>query len=420
MSTIVKPTGLLKPLLLLPYFILIIAGFIIPSDGSHGILNIKALAFVATIFSISYYAMMTKRLNRSQWQLFCFLLSSFLFLWIWFAIALVGNETPLNSSWEELKIFWLTISTVAITYYLYTEKVLSFEKFLKTIIYANLLYSTVKVVLILLLAFGVFDVLAIVTKVGIRFMSMDISGKIPRFQTSMDIATPFLFFFLLKSERLGVNWSKKFKFFYLTISSFAILLSFSRFLTFAVLLSIFLHAFSLKNPIPAIFKSLTLLALVIFAAISWIGVNESTKIVERRLYSKENYKSDYVRKQQIAALLDEYEKTPITGKGIGSYAPAVIRDRQLLYSYEVQWVSFLMQFGLIGLTCILATVGMIANKILSFPLTKEKIALFTLFLAWLFAGFTNPFLISLTSGILYSLFLLSGYELQKSDAYEKN
>jgi hypothetical protein len=422
-AAVVQPVGWLKTFLLIPYFILILAGMVVPSDGSHGLLNIKALAFVFTIFSISTYALMAKKLNQTQWRLACYIVSSFLFLWIWYGIALLRDETPLNSAWEELKIFWLTISVVVITYYLYTEKLLTFQKLLKTVIYGNLAYSTVKVAMILLLAFGAFDMFGLMTKLGIRFMSMDISGKIPRFQTSMDIATPFLFFFFLKAERFGISWNKKISTLFLTISSCAILLSFSRFLTFVALLSIMLHAISVQNYVRAVLKSLVVVVLIIAAGVAWIGVEEADAIVARRLFSTENYRSDYIRKQQITAMIDEYEKVPLIGKGLGGYAPEVIRDKQLLYSYEVQWVAFLMQFGLVGLLCILGSVGIIGKVILTPPLSREKGALFFLFLAWLAAGFTNPFLISLSSGILYSLFLLAGYQLQKQNeltTYEKN
>jgi hypothetical protein len=412
LTSVVQPVGWLKSFLLIPYFILILAGMVVPSDGSHGLLNIKALSFVFTIFSISIYALMSKKLNQAQWRLACFILSSFLFLWIWYGIALLGGETPLNSTWEELKIFWLTISVVAVSYYLYTEGLITFQKLLKTVIYGNLAYSTVKVAMILMLAFGAFDLFGLMTKLGIRFMSMDISGKIPRFQTSMDIATPFLFFFFFKAERFGISWSKKFRAFYLTISFCAILLSFSRFLTFVALLSIMLHAFSVQNYMRAILKSVTIVAIIIAAGVVWIGVDEANAIVKRRLFSTENYRSDLIRKQQISAMMDEFEKTPLTGKGLGGYAPEVIRDKQLLYSYEVQWVAFLMQFGLVGLSCIIGSVGIIGKAILARPISREKCALFFLFLAWLVAGFTNPFLISLSSGILYSLFLLAGYQLQ--------
>lgn len=415
---IAQPIGWLKTLLIWPYFALVIAGLVVPSDGSHGFLNIKALAYVATVGSVGCYALIVQKIDRTQWGLVCFLALSFLFLLTWFGIAAIHEETPLNSAWDQWKIFWLTISFVVITAYLNKEGLVPFDKLLKTIIYANFAYSALKVIMVFLLVLGYFDVLALMTKLGFRFMSMDITGKIPRFQTSMDIATPFLLFFFLKGPRAGIHWSRGFRICYLFFSACAILLSFSRLLAFVGILSVFLHGFSTRNSMAVLVRSIALLVMSVSIGVAWIGIDESYAIVEKRLYSRANYISDLVRQRQIEALLEEHEQVPLLGKGLGSYAPNVIRDSQLKYSYEVQWVAFLMQFGVVGLLCILGAVGLIANKILSYPLTREKVCLFVLFLAWLAAGFTNPFLISLSSGILYSLFLLGGYAF--SDRFAPN
>lgn len=409
----VQPTGWLKNVFLFPYFILIIAGLIIPSDGSHGIINIKALAYVATVCSVGCYAVMVKKANTSQLNMVCFLLGSLLFLLVWLSISMLRDTTPLNSAWDQFKIFWLTISFVIISSYLFKENLISFEKLLKIAIYANFAYSLAKVVMVILLVLGFFDMLGTMAQWGFRFMSMDITGKIPRFQTSMDIATPFLLFFFLKGDRFGITWSKKFRVFYLLISWCAILLSFSRFLAFVGIISLLLHAFSERNSLSVLMRSFAIFLFCVLIGVTWIGVDQSYAIIEKRLYSKANYTSDLVRQQQISALLEEYEEAPFIGKGLGSYAPKMIRDKQLRYSYEVQWIAFLMQFGVVGIACFLAALGLVAIKILSVPWTRQKIALFALFLVWLASGFTNPFLISLSSGIMYTLFFLGGYELSE-------
>ena len=44
--------------------------------------------------------------------------------------------------------------------------------------------------------------------------------------------------------------------------------------------------------------------------------------------------------------MNELESTPILGRGLGGYVENLVRDGIIQYSYEVQWVAFLMQFGL--------------------------------------------------------------------------
>lgn len=407
---IAYPSPSLKAFILLPYFLLLIAGLTVPSDGSHGFFSIKSLSFIGSVLTISGYALMVKRLTTGEWKIVCFMMGSIVFLIAWMTIGLFYGETPLNSSWEHFKIMWLTISVVAITVYLIYEKLVSLPSLFKTVIVINFIYSLTKVGLVFLHLFGMINLWAIVDSLGIRFMSMDIFGTLPRFQTSIDIVTPFLLFFFLQSRQFGITWSKMFKTIYLAITPFAIFLSFSRFLILITFVVFFLHILTLKSS--SILRIVPILFAVFAIVIGMIGVEGIYSIIERRFFSSETFISDLGRKDQIDALMGEFSIYPILGKGLGGYAPESIRDTQLLYSYEVQWVAALMQFGLVGLCFLLAAVGVIGMKFLSQPLTKQKLAFFILFLSWLASGFTNPFLLSLTSGIIYSLFFLAGVQLK--------
>ena len=82
------------------------------------------------------------------------------------------------------------------------------------------------------------------------------------------------------------------------------------------------------------------------------------------------------------------------------------RGGDIQYSYEVQWVAFLIQFGLLGFMILLIPVLLICYKLFLPPFSKLKLSFLALFGVWILSGFTNPFLISLTSGIVYSIFLL--------------
>lgn len=398
-----------QSLMLIPYFILIIAGLMVPSDGGHGLLNIKSLAFLATVLAVSLHITYSPKFNLSQYKILCFLLCSMSFLLLWMLIGFFYGETPSSSSWDQFKICWLTISVVAISLYLVMEELISFQTLLKTIIYANFTYSFLKIALVFFHLLGFINMWSVIQTLGIRFISMGILGNMPRLQTSIDIATPFLLFFFLQGKQLGITWNRLFRFVYLTISVMAIFLSFSRFLIAVAALSCLLHGLTLR--FSTLMRSFAVFLAILSIGIGFIGIDNVYLIVERRFFSTNNAESDNTRVNQIDALVDEHQQYPILGKGLGSYAQNNIRDRVNLYSYEVQWVAFLMQLGMIGISFILLPVGVIASKILSKPLSRPKIALFILFLSWLFSGFTNPFLVSLTSGILYTLFLLSGLAL---------
>lgn len=398
-----------RSFVLLPYFILIIAGLTVPSDGGHGILSLKSLAFLATVSTVSLYLTASQKLSLSQFKILCFLLCSLTFLLAWMMISLAYGETPTSSAWDQFKICWLTVSVVAISVFVVTEKLISYATLLKTIIFANCVYSTFKVGLVLLHLMGIIHMWSIVDALGIRFMSMSILGGMPRLQTSIDIATPFLLFFFLQGKQLGITWNKRFRYFYLAVSIFAIFLSFSRFLMFVAALSFFLHFLTLQFRI--LVRALPIFLIACVVGLSLIGFDNVYMIVERRLFSNDNHASDQTRIEQVDALMEEHQQFPVFGKGLGGFAAKSIRDGQIMHSYEVQWVAFLMQFGLIGIVLVLLPMGMIVIKILTRPLNGSKIGLFVLFLSWLFSGFTNPFLISLTSGILYTVFLLGGKAL---------
>lgn len=399
------PSPALRRCFAFPFFLLLIAGLSVPSDGSHSALNIKSLTFGATTVSLMAYVLMVKKISLYQWKVICFLLCSIIFLMTWSMIGLY-NQTPEHSIMEQAKVLWLTVSLVGMSAYVVSEGLMSFKSFLKTILFTNFAYSVLKIIFVILHLLGIVNLWSLMETLGIRFMSMDIYGALPRFQTSIDIVTPFLLFFFLQAPRFEIVWSRTFKTVYLTVTLLAIFLSFSRFLTFIAIVSLVLHTLTLSSG--KLLRILPLFLVGVGLFVSWIGIDNIYFVFERRFLSSDTFQSDQVRSYQIQALMNEFSKYPILGKGLGGFADESIRDPALPYSYEVQWAASLMQFGIVGLTILLIPLGIITSKILWRPLTKEKIALFVLFFGWLAAGFTNPFLLSLASGIIYSLFLLTG------------
>jgi len=401
------PSTFVRYLILIPFIALLFAGFAVPSDGSHGILSIKSLAYLSTIVSLCFYLLIRRSFNFEQWKLLCFLLGSAAFFGVWAIIGILYSETSPVVILEQFKIFWLTVSVAIISIYYVSDRVISFQSLLKTVISINFIYSLVKVLVVTLHAFKIIELWKYVEIYGIRYMSMDIfDSSLARFQTSIDIVTPFLLFFFLQSKDLGIKWSKLFQIIYPIVTLGAVFLSFSRFLIFVTILSFMLHAFTLKMN-----KLLVIIPIAIAAIIysfSLIGFENVYKVIEKRFFSSDSFFSDQTRTYQINYLTKEFLEYPIFGKGLGGYVKDEVRDPILPYSYEVQWAATLMQFGMAGLLLILFPLYLIGKSLLDSPLNKHKVAFFILFLSWLASGFTNPFLLSLASGIIYSLFYLTG------------
>jgi len=400
---------LFKLIYIVPYLVLLIVGMMLPSDGSHGLLNPKSLAFLAMISGLSIHVMLHQKMRLSEFRLIAFLLFSATFLLIWMMLGL-GMEGSVSASvFDQFKIFWLTITVAIGSIYLVRSEIVSFQTVLKTVTYANFAFSFFKISLVALHFLNIIDIWSLLDRVGMRVMSMQMIGSLFRLQLSTDISTPFLLFFFLQAHRFGITWNRFFFWLYLIITPLSVLLSFSRFLLGVAGLAIFFSIWTAQ--LRTFLKLIPLLSVFIIGSVALIGPVTVLKIVEKRFFSSDSSESDITRKIQIEALLKEHQESPLLGKGLGGYARELIRDDRILHSYEVQWVSFLMQFGVLGLSLILIPVFIIARKILSPPWNKRKLSLFCIYLCWIFSGFTNPFLISLASGILYSLFFLAGEHL---------
>jgi hypothetical protein len=319
----------------------------------------------------------------------------------------MGNQFDegAHAAFDQFKIFVITIVFTVVTLYIVSEKLISAQSLIRGVVCINLAYSAIKICGVTLQFLGMLKLVTIVEMTGIRIMSMHITEGVSRLQTSVDIITPFLIFFVLQSKKLDLGFGRGFRYLFVFVSIISIILSFSRFLMFVGFLSAFLYW--LTTSLPRFTKALLFFILAAWAAVMAIGVDETAKIVARRFDSRGNFMSDQIREEQVHALINEYESYQILGKGLGSNAPTYLRDGEVTHSYEVQWVAFLMQFGAVGFIFVAGAAFAVAVRFLTHPISRDKIAFILLFFVWLLSGFTNPYLISLTSGIVYSIFLLA-------------
>jgi len=381
-----------------------------PSDGEHGIFSLKSLSFIFATGTTFGYVFLKQKINVYQLKLVSFLLFALSILIIWFFISLFRNETSDLARYDQFKLFIITLIIPLLTLYLVSEHILTSTQFFKAVIYSSMTYVSLKVVVVLLHLAGFVDIWSLMKSSGFYFMRMSIYGSLDRVQTSVDISTPFLIFFVLQSKHLGLDLSRFFKRSYFVLSLFSTFLSFSRYLLFVYFLSCFLYWLSLD--FRGILKGILFFLVAAALGYALIGPETVEKIVERRLFSRDNFLSDKTRSVQAEALLDKFEQAPLLGSGVGGYVKEVIREPNTLHVYEVQWLAFLMQFGVIGIFLILSPLLFIAIRLVQGPFSRLRWSFLGLFLLWIFSGFTNPFLISLASGIIYSLFYLCGEEFK--------
>lgn len=396
---------MLKPIAYYTFFLLLVIGLVMPSDAQHGVLAPKSLCFLFAGTAFLFYAFSRLTLRSSQASAIIAILFSLFFLGVWAVVGIGQDPLIPSGQFDQFKVFLTTLFVPFAAWYYMKDGLIQPQQIFRCAIFAQASYCTVKVALMLLHILKVINLFPLLMKTGFRFMSMNIVGDLSRIQTSVDIVTPFLVFFVLQSVNLGLNLSKRFKYYFLVISFASTLLSFSRYLIAIYVVSVFLHGITLSLNKQVKYWAICLLAMI--GSVIAAGPERVGKAIEMRLFSSNNYYSDLDRRIQVDALVEQCDIHPLLGSGLGGYTKECIRDRELPHAYEVQWVAFLMQFGLLGITLLLIPLAYIGARFLLPPFTRDKFGYFSLFLLWLLSGFTNPFLISLTSGIVYTFFLIA-------------
>lgn len=145
-------------------------------------------------------------------------------------------------------------------------------------------------------------------------------------------------------------------------------------------------------------------------------------ILLNRFTGSEVVVSDFIREQQYIFLKDAFLEKPIFGHGIGYFITGFIRSSNLLFSYELEYLSFLMQFGILGFVIIVG--GSVLNFISLITwknlYRKELIIVSINFLIWLLKPLFNPSFLTINSAsiivilILYS-FYFSNRNSKKND-----
>lgn len=396
---------MLKPIAYYSFFLLLIVGLVLPSDANHGILAPKSLSFLLAVVSFIFYVLTRPTLKASQANSFIALIFFLFFLGIWYVVGIGQDPLMVSAQFDQFKVFATTLFIPFAAWYYIEDRLITPKQIFRCAIFAQASYCTVKIALMLLHVLKIINLWPLMLKTGLRFMSMNIVGDLGRIQTSVDIVTPFLVYFVLQSDNLGLNLSKRFRSYFLLISFLSTLLSFSRYLIAVYVIAILLHGITLK--VGKQVKYWAVCLLVLFGGVVAAGPEKVGKAIEMRLFSSNNYYSDLERRIQVDALMNQCEIHPLLGSGLGGYSKECIRDKELPHAYEVQWVAFLMQFGLIGILFLLIPLTYIAARFLHPPFTTDKFGYLSLYTLWLLSGFTNPFLISLTSGIIYSFFLIA-------------
>ncbi|OWJ64990.1 hypothetical protein BWR60_21720 [Inquilinus limosus] len=312
--------------------------------------------------------------------------------------------------------FLSTIAVIWILYYSIVNELISPQLVLRFSIYAYVIYGLAKIVLNVFIIVQLLrqDALRsfILSNLNVSFLTTGIFFGLIRVNFPPDFGLPIVTFAALLSKRLGVSFFPSARFFYIFILLTAILIAYSRYLWIVAFFATFFAAVVMGRKQLAVFIMLTL-------AIGGLAltVEEVRDAIEYRFSSVGVDSSDDIRDTQERALVDSIETQPFFGKGLATYVPYQLLRRGTIgtaspYSYELQIVATVMQFGVIGVIPIMLLMCSFVYTIRTRNFLIYSVVC-VMYIFWILAGFTNPSLIGRAAGLVFVMYVCVGLLSQR-------
>jgi hypothetical protein len=285
--------------------------------------------------------------------------------------------------------------------------------FLKSFVYANLLFNMLKILLLFLPLVGVIsfaDLEVIVGKiVGQSVIALhDPTSLLGRISFGNDVFTPFAAMIVIVSNRFSLRFGKKFQWLFWCVSSAAVVITFTRYI-WGVYIFVVVCGLAMKD----VWKTLLLLfgLTILVSALVVYSPEKSTLLIRAADSASLDMKSLQSEKMLVRTLND-FSFT-LFGRGIGTYMKDFTRNSILPYSYEAQYVGFIYKIGITGtLLMLLFLLSFISNTILKTEKCKEDYFLIGTYLMWLSSGIFNPYLFIWSVSLIYVLFYLLSEETE--------
>jgi hypothetical protein len=301
---------------------------------------------------------------------------------------------------------------VSVGYFLFREDERGFSGLVDALLLGAGVMSLVKLTGLGLLLTGALDFEGLSdlaeTIFGQEVRGLNFDGSLPRLSIGSDLALPFVVYLGIRDRRLG--WIGRGL---VAIIVLSVVLSLTRYLWLAigVVLVLTVGSHLWRHAKAALGTAVVLIGSGVFM-ISHTDMGQAT--IEARFLSEANLGGDDVRVEQSTVLFQEFLHTPVLGKGLGSYAPDLVRSESAPYSYENQWLALAMQLGICGLSAILllpAWILFMQRGLVPATLGTVDSIVFVLFLL---QGFTNPTLTTSPSAMVVLAFAVAASQHHES------
>ena len=377
--------------------------FVLLSFPGLKVLKICSASF---LFILLIFLFITKRIN--------FIFDSITFL-VGQAIIVIFLST-INSFLRGIQVnvishafyVWvITIFVFFVLYILFRNHFINRYQVNKVVLFSVITYLIFKWILLLYMLNLRNDYVYVKERIESLFgfsLIMSHAGFLPRLMTQHDI--------LILVSLVLILWHKipLRKALFFVISIFLIIngfLTYSRFFWVALVIILVLYYLStfkkyfLRN-------ALQIMIIVIISTISGFVNPSLVKSIQSRLSSYETEISNQIKLEQIEFFTEEIFDDLcafLVGHGLGSYLPYYVRNIDQPYSYEVQWLSFVYQYGFLFFIPIL--IFFLFPAVCFLKNFKDNYSLLLGYLLWILGGFTNPYLISGFAGVLYFVFIVN-------------
>jgi hypothetical protein len=378
----------------------------LPTGSMLGV-NIKIVVFGIFLAAFVPYLLVAREGFSSGDA--AFLIAVVAFFCLWALIGIVGGGVDGNQVLHKLRDMVSTVVIAWLSIFSIRRGLVSAERLATIVIYGALSISVMK--LAITVGSFYFGANPVEATLSIFPGAPIISGPIPfgllRMEFTPDLLGSFALFALLTPRLSGVRFGKPMTFLITLVVLASAVMAFSRYIWFAHLMAILVAMVVQRN--------WRLLIVIAVAAIVIGGIFPDFFSVafESRFLSTSAEKSDAARIEQSRALIEEFEDRPILGKGMGAHAAGLLRDDrdEHLYVYELEWLAFLMQFGIVGMMGIILLIGLSCRDLI---MSKHPAAvyLWLMFFVWLCSAFTNPYLTSSYAGGAFGLFMAIFYRVR--------
>lgn len=397
-------------------FYVLLFSFVLPSGSIIGI-PVKILLVLA-IFGCIFVEML--RQNKIVVDRYTIRLIEIVVIMIlWGILSVAGGFTPGLKTF--LKSFFSLISVIIITLICIQNKWVDIEKAIKVLWMAVIFYVGLKILIEMALIVHVisYDAVGVIFEklLNAEWMSLEFRmGPITcyRITTSNDTIPLILMSIELACGKKTIIR----KFSLIGVMAVYSMIVYSRvvivqFLAMA-LIGIFYYfkkeGLTYKNMLIILSGIVCLLLAVAFLFLYKDGkiIDNVSGALEYRFSGTQVEASDGVRNDQFAHLYEGFLESPFVGHGLGSYVKDFIRSESNPHSYELEYLSYMYQFGVIGFFLVIC--GMIYTFFeISVKWCKDRIAQIILllnFVIWLIKPFFNPGFMSSSSGMTIVSFAL--------------